>query len=1012
MSTKISKKTKPIHKIGKFKLSPIAKWMKLAAFTSVTSSFAFSALAQEAETENLDKVDNDIEVVVVTGTRRTIQDQIAIKRDSTTVVDGLSASDIGDLPALSIGEALETLTGASSHRENGGATEISIRGLGPFLSATNINGREATNGSGDRSVNFSQFPSELMQKVAIYKTQDASMIEGGVAGVITLETLKPLDFGKQRFQAEVKANYNPDQANVENSLQDDLGYRGTLSYVDQFEFDNGQAFGLSVGFQRQDISQPEAEYRSSSPTGSSLWACLNDPTDTNTGFFRSEAGDCEDEIVGSNNQGYNNEIDPDTGLAVDDGREYAWTGSSRSFRQNETSDERDALFFALQYQPSNKWDINFDAQISDRTQAEARHDLIFLQKRVTPGVTGQNLITNDVGGILHWEGEERIESAGEQFSREENYRGYGLNVEHFFSDDLKISLDLGYSKTSREELQITNRGRTSSRPFLSWDLGEYIPHFTVTDFDVTDISNFTDSLRTRIDRENVRDNEIMGARLDIDYILDGDFFSGVQAGVRVSELTFVQFGGTNGNGSRTTFNLDESATSAIDVLEGCQIAFPETDFLSSVSDGDIITHVDSSGNVVESGTGASWATYNNECFSQAVAASQGGEFAYPEVTYENAGTIDVTEETISAYAMLNYDTEMFGKFIRGNFGVRVVNSDITSIGFREGFDVVTDPATGIVELVPDGSIEKIVGGGDYTEVLPSFNLVVDYSDDILLRAGIYRGMSRADPSDLGYSRTFVTDDSDDPESVEDLLVGVNGSGNPDLQPLMSWNYDAAFEWYPSDDSMVALGVYYKQFNGGYQQQTQLENFIVDGVEVSLPITNSVTTDENSDLYGFEATFSYRWDLGIGVKLGYNYADTTYEFEDSNYGSTFTTDLDGVAIQDTVGIVPPASVPGFSEHVFNGQVYYQIGGFDTALIYKYRSEYFQPYTSNGTRLRYVDEAGIWEARAAYKINQHFRIKVSAINLFSEPRSDDFYTQGNLGQVSDYGPRLFAGVSFKY
>ncbi|GIU49121.1 TonB-dependent receptor [Shewanella sp. KT0246] len=1012
MSTKLSKKTKPIHKIGKFKLSPIAKWMKLAAFTSVTSSFAFSAIAQEAETENLDKVDNDIEVVVVTGTRKTIQDQISIKRESTTVVDGLSASDIGDLPALSIGEALETLTGASSHRENGGATEISIRGLGPFLSATNINGREATNGSGDRSVNFSQFPSELMQKVAIYKTQDASMIEGGVAGVITLETLKPLDFGKQRFQAEVKGNYNPDQANVDNSLQGDLGYRGTLSYVDQFEFDNGQAFGLSVGLQRQDISQPEAEYRSSSPTGSSLWACLNDPTDTNTGFFRSSAGDCEDEIVGSNNQGYNNDIDPDTGLAVDDGREYAWTGSSRSFRQNETSDERDALFFALQYQPSNKWDINFDAQISDRTQAEARHDLIFLQKRVTPGVTGQNLITNDVGGILHWEGEERIESAGEQFSREEKYRGYGLNVEHFFSDDLKISLDLGYSKTSREELQITNRGRTSSRPFLSWDLGEYIPHFTVTDFDVTDISNFTDSLRTRIDRENVRDNEIMGARLDIDYILDSDFFSSVQAGVRVSELTFVQFGGTNGNGSRTTYNLDESATSAIDVLEGCQIAFPETDFLSSVSDGDIITHVDSSGNVVESGTGASWATYNNECFSQAVAASNGGEFAYPEVTYENAGTIDVTEQTTSAYAMLNYDTEMFGKYIRGNFGVRVVDTDVTSIGFREGFDVVTDPATGIVELVPNGSIEKIESGGDYTEVLPSFNLVVDYDDNILLRAGIYRGMSRADPSDLSYSRTFVTDDSDDPESVEDLLVGVNGSGNPDLQPLMSWNYDVAFEWYPSDDSMVALGVYYKQFNGGYQQQTQLENFIVDGVEVSLPITNSVTTDENSDLYGFEATFSYRWDLGIGVKFGYNYADTTYEFEDSNYGNTFTTDLDGVTSQLTAGIVPPASVPGFSEHVFNGQLYYQIGDFDTALIYKYRSEYFQPYTSNGTRLRYVDEAGIWEARAAYKINQHLRIKVSAINLFSEPRSDDFYTQGNLGQVSDYGPRLFAGVSFKY
>ena len=299
MSTKLRKKTKPIHQIGKFKLSPIAKWVKAAVITSVASSFAFSATAQEAQAESVDKAENNIEVVEVVGTRRTIQDQIAIKREATTVVDGLSASDIGDLPALSIGEALETITGASSHRENGGATEISIRGLGPFLSATHINGREATNGSGDRSVNFSQFPSELMKKVAIYKTQDASMIEGGVAGVISLETLKPLDFGKQRIQAEVKGNYNPDQANVENSLQGDFGYRGTLSYVDQFEFDNGQALGVSVGLQRQDISQPEAEYRSSSPSGSSLWACLNDPTNTNTGFFRSSAGDCEDQVVGS-----------------------------------------------------------------------------------------------------------------------------------------------------------------------------------------------------------------------------------------------------------------------------------------------------------------------------------------------------------------------------------------------------------------------------------------------------------------------------------------------------------------------------------------------------------------------------------------------------------------------------------------------------------------------------------------------------------------------------------------
>ncbi|MEI8625049.1 TonB-dependent receptor [Pseudoalteromonas sp. B137] len=996
---------------GQFAMRPVAKWVRTAVIAGMASSCVFTASAQEDQGKATE-VEEDVEIISVTGTRRTIQDQIAIKREATTVVDGLSSEDIGDLPALSIGEALESITGAASHRENGGATEITIRGLGPFLSATHINGREATNGSGDRSVNFSQFPSELVKKVAIYKTQDASMIEGGVAGVIALETITPLDFGKQRVSAEVKLNYNPDEGNVDNSLQSDAGYRGTFSYVDQFEFDNGQAVGVSFGVQRQEISQPEAEYRSSSPSGSSLWACLNDPTNTNEGFYRSSAGDCEDQVNGSSNQGYDTEIDPETGKAVSDGTPYAWTGSSRSFRQNETSDERDAVFFALQYQPSADWDINFDAQISDRTQQEARHDLIFLQKRATSGVTGPTLVTNDVGGILHWEGEERIESAGEQFSREENYQGYGINIEHTVTDRLTVDLDLAYSKTEREELQISNRGRTSSQTFFSWDMGDEIPHFTLTDFDVTDISNFTDSLRTRLDRENVRENEVISARLDFDYALDGNVFTSIQGGIRTSEMTFLQYGGSQGNGSRNEFTLD-SGTEALDVLQGCQIDFPESGFLSSVSDGDIVTNIDSDGNVVASGTGSSWATYDNVCFSQAVAGSNAdGVFAYPEVEYENAGTIDVTEKTTSVYLMANYDTEMFGKFIRGNFGLRIVDTDVTSIGFRNSFDVVTSD-TGVLSLVEsdNGSLDKIKSGGDYTKYLPSFNLVIDYSEDILFRAGIYRGMSRANPSNLGYSRTFQEDTEGTATSISDLLVGVNGSGNPDTQPLMSWNYDAAFEWYPNEDSILALSLYYKQFNGGFQQQTVIEDFTVAGETVSLPITNSVTSDEDSEILGLEASFSYRWDNGIGMKFGYNYADTDFEFQDSLYGDTFVTDVDGNTTQLTDGIVESASVPGFSKHVFSSQLYYQIGGFDTAVIYKYRSEYFQPYTTNGTRLRYVDGVGVWEMRASYKIDEHFRVKAEAINLFSAPKSQDFFVEGNLGEVNDYGPRLFLGLSYK-
>ena len=188
------------------------------------------------------------------------------------------------------------------------------------------------------------------------------------------------------------------------------------------------------------------------------------------------------------------------------------------------------------------------------------------------------MVTNDVGGILHWEGEERIESAGEQFSREENYQGYGINIEHTVTDRLTVDLDLAYSKTEREELQISNRGRTSSQKFFTWDMGTEIPHFTLTDFDVTDISNFTDSLRTRLDRENVRENEVMSARLDFDYLLEGNVFTSIKGGIRTSELSFVQFGGSQGNGSSKRIYVRFRHRWRLNVLQGCQIDFPESVF--------------------------------------------------------------------------------------------------------------------------------------------------------------------------------------------------------------------------------------------------------------------------------------------------------------------------------------------------------------------------------------------------------------------------------------------------
>jgi len=970
-----------------------------------------------------------LEEVIVTGTRQLIKDSISIKRDNVMVVDGLSASDIGEIPALSIGEALESLTGVASHRENGGATEVSIRGLGPFLSATTFNGREATNGSGDRSVNFSQFPSELMNKIVVYKTQDATLIEGGVAGVIALETLRPLNYGKRRFQFDLKGNYNPDQQSINAKLSNDWGWRGTLSYVDQWETASAGMIGLSLGYQHSDISQPEAEVRSSSPTGTSLWACINDPGVTNEGFYRSSSGDCEDQVDGSSNQGYNTEINPDTGVAYSDGLDFGFAPSSRGYRQNDTNDERDAFFGALQWQPTEDWDINLDLEYSKRTQSELRDDLNFAnQKRATNGVTGGNITVSPLGAVEQWLSTSAIESNSEIYSREEKYRGGGLNMAYDVNDRLTISGDVSYSKTERIEQQISLRLQSDNqdiygndtpggyRPGVYWDRDSGIPQWTLTDFDVNDWTLFSDEYRTRIDSDVDRTNKIKSGRIDFDLATDWGAINSLEGGLRYSKLTYLNLGGTR----RTVGSIDDSSeeerAAIVDINESCRTEFRENGFLSAERNGDLVTNTDGDTGEVIDGTN-SWATFDTQCVVDKMLAFYGESFYFPDQVRESPNTTDVTETTWAGYLMANFNTEWGSHVVNGNFGVRIVNTDVKSDAWRTAYEITEDD--GVWSIAPTGELEPVSAKHSYTKWLPSLNTVMDLTDEVLLRGAVYRSMSRADPSDLGYNRGFTFNSSDDIDDPQDLITGVNGSGNPATDPLMSWNVDAAVEWYPNDDSILTFGVYYKSFQGGFIAEETLETFTVDGIEIVRPVVVTQTDGDTSTLWGIEVTaahnFSYLQNAffsGLGVKFGYNYGNSDFEFEDSNYGTVFLTDLDGNREQKTIGIVAPGNVPGFSDNVFSGTLYGEWGNFGASVIYKYRSEYFQPYTSNGTRLRYVGDVGVWEGRMSYQITDNISISVEGINLFNEPKKQYFYTTDNLGEVNSYGARYFVGIRGKF
>ena len=188
-----------------------------------------------------------IEEVIVTGIRKSIEDSIAVKKNDDSIVEVVSAEDIGKLPDSSIAESIARLPGLAAQRTNGRAQTLSIRGLGPDFTVTTFNGREQASTNDNRTVEFDQYPSELVTQVKIYKTPDAGMAYQGIAGTTDISTVHPLAYDSRRVAATYRHEYNEQDANIPGL--DRAGDRANLTYIDQFR-DNTVGVALGVAYNK------------------------------------------------------------------------------------------------------------------------------------------------------------------------------------------------------------------------------------------------------------------------------------------------------------------------------------------------------------------------------------------------------------------------------------------------------------------------------------------------------------------------------------------------------------------------------------------------------------------------------------------------------------------------------------------------------------------------------------------------------------------------------------------
>ena len=401
------------------------------ALASATMMLANAAYAQStdpgsddataADTTNAGQDADKLDTIVVTGIRRGIERAIDTKKNATSIVEAVSAEDIGKLPDSSIAESIARLPGLSAQRVAGRAQVISVRGLSPDFATTVLNGREMVSTGDNRSVEFDQYPSELMSGVTIYKTPDAGLVGQGLSGTIDMRTVRPLD-----FSAPVGTIGGRFLRNSLGSAADSSGNgnRFNASYIGQSA---DRRFGFAIGVTHSQTPVQEEQVGLYEP-----WQAIGDNwrPGVPAGTYYSDG------IKALRRTGYN---------------------------------RRDAAMATLEFRPNEVWTSIFDAFYTKARQEDTANQFEVNLGDYNGGY-GRIDITNPViNGNGTFEGGTAANVyplvRGMYNDRHDTIKAFGWSND-FNLGNVKLFTDLSWSKADRKELNLENNTQLYPPPQL------------------------------------------------------------------------------------------------------------------------------------------------------------------------------------------------------------------------------------------------------------------------------------------------------------------------------------------------------------------------------------------------------------------------------------------------------------------------------------------------------------------------------------------------------------------
>ena len=417
-----------------------AFWVAAAGAAFAQAAPAPDAAASAPVTATKAAAPDTTQQVVVTGIRRGIEAAISVKKNSDNIVEAVSAEDIGKLPDSSIAESIARLPGLAAQRGEGRAEVISVRGTSPDLATTLLNGREQVSTGDNRSVEFDQYPSELMAGVVVYKTADAGLIGQGLSGTIDMQTVRPLSFPGRVVTANIKGEHNT-LGRVANASPN--GNRWSLSYIDQFA---DRKIGVAIGFARQSSPVLDHEFGAYEP-----W-----------------------HATAANPDGSSTRAGVPVGTYVTDGAKIL----ARS-----GNDTRDGLIGVLEFKPNDAWSTLVDLYHSSDTRRETANQFEVNLGNYPSTNTFSNLTIDSNNTLTGATVANTVPLVrGMYYNRKDTINAIGINNKLKLGE-VTLVADLSHSKSSKDELSLENNMQlgpsgTNVLDTITYNVGSGFPQLT------------------------------------------------------------------------------------------------------------------------------------------------------------------------------------------------------------------------------------------------------------------------------------------------------------------------------------------------------------------------------------------------------------------------------------------------------------------------------------------------------------------------------------------------------